>query len=63
MGDRAVYCARLESVCALTGTGGSNPPPSAISKMSIDLPREIRVMFGIRRIRTLVDWWGAERKG
>lgn len=30
MGDRAVYCARLESVCALTGTRGSNPRPSAI---------------------------------
>ena len=29
MGDRVVYCARLESVCALIGTGGSNPPPSA----------------------------------
>ena len=29
MGDRAVYCARLESVCALIGTRGSNPRPSA----------------------------------
>ena len=29
MGDRAVYCARLESVCAFTGTRGSNPRPSA----------------------------------
>lgn len=29
MGDRVVDCARLESVCAFTGTGGSNPPPSA----------------------------------
>lgn len=28
MGDRAVYCARLESVCAFTGTQGSNPCPS-----------------------------------
>gem|GEM_PF-2841212 len=28
MGDRAVYCARLESVCAFIGTGSSNLPPS-----------------------------------
>jgi hypothetical protein len=28
MGGRAVDCARLESVCSLTGTQGSNPCPS-----------------------------------
>jgi hypothetical protein len=31
MGGRAVDCARLESVCSLTGTQGSNPCPSASS--------------------------------
>ena len=31
MGARAVYRARLESVCTLIGTEGSNPSPSAIS--------------------------------
>ena len=30
MGGRVVDCARLESVCSLTGTQGSNPCPSAI---------------------------------
>ena len=28
MGGRVVDCARLESVCSLTGTQGSNPCPS-----------------------------------
>src|ERR1051326_9122045 len=32
MGDRAVDCAHLESVCA-KGTGGSNPPPSAVDRL------------------------------
>ena len=30
MGGRVVECARLESVCALIGTEGSNPSPSYI---------------------------------
>src|SRR4051794_28247069 len=59
MGDRAVYCARLESVCAFTGTRGSNPRPSAIN-----LARNLSTWRSTLRIalggfELQFDWWGA----
>ncbi len=49
MGGRAVDCARLESVCSLTGTQGSNPCPSEF------LAKTLRSSGLIRRLSGLVS--------
>jgi hypothetical protein len=64
MGDRAVYCARLESVCALTGTRGSNPRPSAIAyqyePIESTLGRRAKIIGGFE---LQFDRWGGSAAG
>ena len=42
-GVRVAYGVRLESVCSLTGTGGSNPPFSAILLQHRAMPKQALV--------------------
>ena len=47
MGGRVVECGGLENRCTLTGTGGSNPSPSAYENLAeVDLP--LRFLAAVR---------------
>src|SRR4051812_21182902 len=61
MGDRAVYCARLESVCAARHQGFESPPIRQLSRGGITVPFAKICASEPWEIRTPFDWWGASR--
>ena len=63
MGDRAVYCARLESVCAERHPGFESPPIRQLTNGR--LIADVIWFCSARQeeIRTPLDRWGALRAG
>ena len=61
MGARVVERARLESVCALNGTEGSNPSPSATSRTFVEA-YTFRVRLAACRNESAEDRFSAQTR-
>jgi hypothetical protein len=61
MGDRAVYCARLESVCAARHQGFESPPIRQVFRYDTIERYDLALFVRTTEIRTPLDRRGALR--